>query len=93
MEPNLVKISPGGAQSWWSSLLVELSPDGGAQFGIRVVSGWYLGGIRMVSGWYLGGIRVVSGCIRVVSGWCQPGWYHGGIRSSVVALAECLGGA
>ena len=72
-----MKISPVEAQSWWSSFLVELSPDGGAQFGIRVVSGWYQGGIRMLSGWYLSVIRVVSECIRVVSGWYQSGWYHG----------------
>ena len=65
MEPNLVKISPGETQSWWSSLLVELYPDGGAHFGISgicVVSGWHQG----VSGWFQGGVS--QGGTMVVSG-------------------------
>jgi hypothetical protein len=76
VEPNLVKISPVGAQSWWSSFLVEPSPDGGAQFGIRVVSGWYQDGIGVVSGWYQGGIRVYQGGIRVVSVRVVSWWYQ-----------------
>ena len=71
---------------------MELSPDGGAQFGIRVVSGWYQGGIRLLSGWYLSVIRVVSECIRVVSGWYQSGWFHGGIASDA-EVSACVGAA
>ena len=75
MKPNLVKISPDGAQSRWSSILVELSPDDGAQLGIRVVSD----GIWVVSGCYRGGIWVVSGWYQGVSGWFQGGVSQGGI--------------
>ena len=83
-----MKISPVEAQSWWSSFLVELSPDGGAQFGIRVVSGWYQDVIGVVSECYQGGIRVYQGGIRVVSARVVSWWYRVGIKRGDPARSD-----